>query len=141
MTHAIHSIRYRRGMTLVELTITMTIAGLLTLIAAPSMRTALRRHALEDATQRLTSELVRAQSEAIKLNRPVTVKRVGHTGYRVDNGDTQLLPNSVRFITTAPDSVRFASFGPPLSGATTFTLQWEGNTRAITVNAAGRVTR
>ena len=142
MSHTPHAATLRRrGMTMVELAITVSIVGLLAVIAAPIVRTALRRHALEDASQRLASDLVRAQSLAIKLNRGVTVERMGLTGYRVDGGVTKVLPNDVAFASTSADSVRFASFGPPTTGAATFTMQWEARTRAVAVNAAGRVIR
>ena len=128
-------------MTMPELAITLAIAGLLALTAAPMIRTTLRRYALEEASQRFTADLVRAQTLAIKLNRAVTVQRVGLTGYRVDGGPTRPLPTSVSFATSAPDSVRFVSFGPPTTGATAFTLQWETKTQTVTVNTAGRITR
>ena len=76
-------------MTMPELAITLAIAGLLALTAAPMIRTTLRRYALEEASQRFTADLVQAQTLAIKLNRAVTVQRVGLTGYRVDGGPTR----------------------------------------------------
>jgi hypothetical protein len=85
---------------------------------------------------------VEAQTRAIKMNRPVTVKRVGLTGYSVDNGGTEPLPASVSFSSGAPDSVRFVSFGPPTTGAVSFTLQWDAtNQSTVSVNAAGKITR
>ena len=122
-----------------ELAITVAIAGLLALIAAPMVRTTLRRYALEEATQRFQADLVHAQTLAIKLNRAVTVQRMGTTGYRIDGGATQPLPNNVQFQATSADSVRFASFGPPTTGAVAFTLQYRTRARTITVNAAGRI--
>ena len=139
-SHAMHA--RRRCMTLPELAITMALVGLLTAIAMPKVRRAMRRYSLEEATQKFSSDLVEAQTRAIKMNRPVTVKRVGLTGYTIDNGGTETLPTSVTFSSTAPDSVRFVSFGPPTTGAVSFTLQWDAtNQTTVSVNAAGKITR
>ena len=71
-------------MTLPELAITLAIAGILTMVAAPKLRTAMRSYAVEEATQQFMSDLVEAQTLAIKLNRPVTVWRNTTTTYKVD---------------------------------------------------------
>ena len=132
----------RRGMTLPELAITLAIVGLLTGIAVPSVRNATRQYSLEEATQKFGGDLVEAQTRAIKLNRAITVKRVGTTGYQIDGGTTKLLPTSVAFVSNAPDSVRFVSFGPPTTGAVSFTLEYDGDTqKTVSVNAGGRVIR
>jgi prepilin-type N-terminal cleavage/methylation domain-containing protein len=139
-SHAMHA--RRRGMTLPELAITMALVGLLMAIAMPSIRRATRRYSLEEATQKFSADLVEAQTRAIRLNRGVTVRRVGLTGYSVDGGGTETLPTSVSFASGAPDSVRFVSFGPPSTGAVSFTLQWDAaNQSTVSVNAAGRVIR
>src|SRR5689334_2001292 len=117
----------RRGMTLPELVVATAVVGLMTAIAIPSVRRTTRRYSLEEATQKFSADLVEAQTRAIKLNRPVTVKRVGLTGYSIDNGSTESLPTSVTFVSNAPDSVRFVSFGPPTTGAISFTLQWDAS--------------
>jgi Tfp pilus assembly protein FimT len=119
----------------------MAVAGILTMIALPSVRKANARWAVEEATQQFVSDVTKAQAIAIKANRPVTVKRVGQTGYRVDGGDTRLLPTGVTFLPGSPDSVRFVSFGPPTSGASAFTLRGESRTVTVSVNAAGRISR
>lgn len=132
----------RRGMTLPELAIVLAIVGLLTGIAVPSVQNSMRQHSLEEATQKLGAALVEAQTIAIKKNRAVTVLRVGTTGYTVDGGSTRLLPTSVTFTSASADSVRFASFGPPTTGAVTFTVEWDADhRRTVSVNAAGRVVR
>ena len=139
-TYAMHA--RRRGMTLPELAIVMAISGLLLSIALPAVRKSMRRYTLEEATQKFTAALVEAQTRAIKMNRPVTVSRDGLTGYKVDGGATRLLPAGLTFSSTAADSVRFVSFGPPSTGAVSFTLQWNSTTQStVTVNAAGRIAR
>ena len=143
MTTSMFAMRARRrGMTLPELAIVLAIVGLLLGIAVPSVRNATRQYSLEEATQKFGADLVNAQTMAIKLNRGVTVKRVGTTGYSVDNGATKTLPTSVEFVSNAPDSVRFVSFGPPTTGAVSFTLEFDGDTqKSVSVNAGGRVIR
>ena len=124
-----------------ELAITLAVSGLLAMIALPSVRKSKARWATEEATQQFVSDVAKAQSLAIKANRPVTVKRVGQTGYRVDGGTTRLLPDGVEFVPGSPDSVRFVSFGPPTPGASTFTLRGESRTITVSINAAGRISR
>jgi len=132
----------RRGMTLPELVVVTAIIGLLTSFAVPSVRRSLRRYSLEEATQKFSADLAEAQTRAIKLNRAVTVQRLGLTGYRIDGGTTKLLPTSVSFVGTSADSVRFVSFGPPTTGGASFTLEWDaGHQSTVSVNAAGRVSR
>ena len=139
-SYAMHA--RRRGMTLPELAIVLAIVGLLTSIALPSVQNAMRQHSLEEATQKFGADLVNAQTIAITKNRAVTVARVGTTGYTVDGGTTRLLPTSVTFATSSAASVQFVSFGPPSSGAATFTLVWDADhQRTVSVNAAGRVIR
>lgn len=143
MTRTFPTLRPRRvvpqGLTLPELAVTMAIAGILALTAAPMVRNAMLQYAADEATQKFVGDLVEAQARAIKLNRAVTVQRMGLTGYRIDGGPTQPLPNAVQFQATSADSVRFASFGPPTTGAVAFTLQYRTRARTITVNAAGRI--
>lgn len=143
MTTSMFAMRARRrGMTLPELAIVLAIVGLLTGIAVPSVQNSMRQHSLEEATQKFGAALVNGQTIAIKQNRAVTVKRVGTTGYQVDGGSTQLLPTSVTFTSASADSVRFVSFGPPTTGAVTFTFAWDAShQRTVSVNAAGRVIR
>jgi prepilin-type N-terminal cleavage/methylation domain-containing protein len=132
----------RRGVTLPELAITMALVGLLTAVAMPSVRRSMRRYSLEEGTQKFSAALVEAQTTAIKLNRAVTVERMGTTGYRVDGGTTRLLPTSVTFTSASAPNVRFVSFGPPSTGAVSFTLQWDAaNQRTVSVNAGGRIIR
>lgn len=132
----------RRGMTLPELAIVLALVGLLTSIALPSIQNSMRQHSLEEATQRFGADLVNAQTLAIRKNTAVTVARVGTSGYTVDGGPTKLLPSSVTFATSSAASVRFVSFGPPSTGAATFTLVWDADhQRTVSVNAAGRVIR
>lgn len=141
-TSTLRTIPRRRGMTLPEIVVVTAIVGLMTMIALPSLRRTTRRFSLEEATAKFSSDLVEAQTRAIKLNRSVTVQRMGLTGYRIDGGSTRALPTSVSFLSTAPDSVRFVSFGPPTTGAVSFTLQWDAsNQSTVAVNAAGRVSR
>lgn len=143
MTTSMFAMRARRrGMTLPELAIVLAIVGLLTAIAVPSVQNSMRQHSLEEATQKFGGDLVNAQTIAIKKNRAVTVARVGTTGYTVDGGATKLLPASVTFASSSAASVTFVSFGPPTTGAATFTIVWDANhQRTVSVNAGGRVIR
>jgi Tfp pilus assembly protein FimT len=130
--------RWSRGTTLVELVIVVGVMGLLSAIAVPSLITWRRDLLLEHAVQKLRSELHLAQIESVKRNQPVTFYRLGGNTYRTGTLPKRQLPTPVAFA-SAPDSVRFAPFGPPTTGGTLFTLQLGGRTRVVEVSVAGHV--
>ncbi|MDT8281975.1 MAG: GspH/FimT family pseudopilin [Gammaproteobacteria bacterium] len=61
------------GFTLIELMITMAIVGILLLVGLPSLKTFMQGNQLIASTNELISALHVARSEAIKLNKRVTV--------------------------------------------------------------------
>lgn len=62
-----------KGFTLIELVVTLTIAGLLVLIAVPSMQQVLAGNRLTSLTNRLVSSIHFARSEAVTRNGPVVI--------------------------------------------------------------------
>lgn len=64
-----------RGFTLVELVITLAVAGVLAAIALPSFVSQVASWRLSSATNDLVSAVHLARSEAVRLNRPVRLCR------------------------------------------------------------------
>ena len=131
--------RVRLGMTLVEVVFATLVVGLMTALAAPKLKMTRERLSLEESAQTFARNLHRAQLEAVKLNRAVTVRIVGDTAYQIDGVTLYNLDGPVSFVSSSPDSVRFASFGPPVAGVGDFQLQRGGRTRTVRVQASGVV--
>lgn len=65
--------RATRGVTLIELMVTVTIAAIMMTLAAPSLQSFVRSNQLRTATNDLAALLMTARSESIKRGWPVTV--------------------------------------------------------------------
>jgi prepilin-type N-terminal cleavage/methylation domain-containing protein len=131
--------RSRRGFTLVEALTVIVVAGLLLAIAAPRF-TAMRNGLLLDtAARQLAGDLRRAQTEAIKRNQTVVVAKVNDSIYSITSVGNRKLESGVQFAAAAM-TVSLASFGPPVGGGATFTVNYAGRTKTVTVGANGLVT-
>lgn len=131
--------RSRQGFTLVEAVMAIVVAGLLLGIAAPRF-TAMRNGVLLDtAARQLAGDLRRAQTEAIKRNQTVVVAKVNDSIYSITSVGNRKLESGARFAAPAM-TVSLASFGPPVGGGATFTVNYAGRTKTVTVGANGLVT-
>ena len=95
------------------------------------------RWRVSSAAHQLSGDLQRARIEALKRNRSVHVARTGATQYVIQYLGARTLPDGVVFEPTSADTVRFAAFGPALTGATVFTVSLGTYQREVEVNAAG----
>ncbi len=127
-----------RGFTLTELTIVLTMLGILTTMAMPKVTQTRDRLTLETATHEFARSFSFARSEAIRRNQTVTIMPVGDTAYMLPTGQKSL-PNGAHFTSTPGTSVAFASFGPPVVGIGTYEITYKGRTSEIEISAAGFV--
>lgn len=128
----------RHGFTLTELTVVLTMLGVLATMAMPKITQTRDRLTLETATHEFARALSFARTEAIRLNRTVTLLPAGDTAYVLPSGQRSL-PNGARFTSTPADSISFASFGPPVVGAGTYQITYKGRVSTVEVSAAGFV--
>ncbi len=124
-------------MTLIELMLVVTIMGIMMALALPKFRGMRARWRVESAAQQLMGDLHRARVEAIKRNTAVALTRSGASQYSIQFVGDRELPSGVTFAPEAPDTVRFAAFGPSLTGTAEFTLSFLSHSKKVGVNAAG----
>lgn len=126
----------RRGVTMIEILIVVVVMGILMMFVAPRFGTMRLRWQVEAAGQQLVRDLNRARTEAIKRNDMVWLAKTSTTAYDIRHIGARTLPGGVTF-NSGPDTVKFAAFGPAISGAATFTIALSGVTRNVTVNTSG----
>jgi prepilin-type N-terminal cleavage/methylation domain-containing protein len=132
--------RYARGFTLVELLIVVVLLGLLGAIAARLMRGEQEAFRVANAARQLAGDLSRSATEAVRRNRPLTLTRTGASAYSIDSIGSRALPDGVTFdVAQSASTVRFATLGPPVTGAATFVLRRAGVQRTVRVTASGLV--
>jgi type II secretory pathway pseudopilin PulG len=128
-----------KGMTLLELAVVATFAGLLLGIAVPRIASFREQMLLDSTAHQLARDVIRTRGEALKRNEFVSIKRLADTAYRVRDEAPRRLPAGVAFATTSVDSVRFAPFGLVAFGAGSLHLQAGSSERRVTVRTTGHV--
>jgi len=124
-------------LTLMEVLLVLSIIGIVMAIALPRIVAIRNALTLDAAAQEVVAQLNLSRSEAIRRNVAVSFVKISASQFRVGTLTQRDLPGGVTFGTSTPDSVRFASFGPPSTGAATLALQIGSRTRNVRVNAAG----
>jgi prepilin-type N-terminal cleavage/methylation domain-containing protein len=128
--------RNRFGVTMIEMLLVVVILGILMAIVAPRFGNMRVKYQVEAAGQQLVRDLNRARTEAVKRNANVWLAKTSTTNYTLQHVGDRALPNGVTF-TSGPDTVKFAAFGPAISGAATFVLGLSGVVKNVKVNASG----
>jgi prepilin-type N-terminal cleavage/methylation domain-containing protein len=128
--------RERHGVTMIEMLLVVVILGILMAIVAPRFGNMRVKYQVEAAGQQLVRDLNRARTEAVKRNANVWLAKTSTTEYNLQYVGARALPNNVTF-TSGPDTVKFAAFGPAISGAATYVLTLSGINKSVKVNASG----
>ena len=124
-----------RGFSLIELLVVLVVIGTALTMALPKVAAIRQRMLLDGAAQQVLGDLQRAQIEAIKRNRSLKVVLTGPTSYDIQFLGARELDGGVQFA-SAPDTVRFASFGPPASPAI-YVLRLGSREKRVELSAAG----
>jgi hypothetical protein len=109
----------------------------MTSFALPRFNQMQRRWRLESAAQQLVGDLHRARIQALKRNDYVDLDVTGASTYTIRFLGGRTLPDGATFADGAPAKVRFAAFGPALTGAANYEVQLGDYTKEVYVNAAG----
>jgi prepilin-type N-terminal cleavage/methylation domain-containing protein len=126
----------RGGYTLLELVIVMVILSIVAGIAVPAMQSAAQSSRLETGRQTFIGDLRLARTEAIRRNRSVYVAMTSPSTYTIEYIGGRTLKEGVTF-ESAPDTVRFAAFGPLQTGMATYVLDLDGTNTTVRLSAAG----
>ena len=130
----------RKGFTLMEIIIVVMIVSILSGIAFPRISGTLTSVRLDTTARGFAGDLRRARVEALRRNVPITVRRQSGGVYQIDSVGLRTLEGDVTFAASSADSVRFASFGPSLTGGTSFVLSIGGDTAVVRVSPSGLTT-
>lgn len=133
----------QRGMTLVEILVSLTVLGILVMMALPSFSEALQNKQLRAASEALLNGMQTARGEAIKRNLPVQVVIGPGTGWTVTEAASGTFiqarskdegsPNAVVAIT--PAGATKATFTP--LGGTRFNLDGSASITQLDISNPG----
>ena len=127
----------RCGFTILEVMIIVIITMLIAGFGFPQFVETVRGMELDGAAEQLASDLRRARIDAMRRNASVYVAKKDSVTYEIQYVGDRMLPSSVVFDGSSPDTVRFASFGPTLTGPVTYTLSRRGYSTTVFVAASG----
>ncbi|HYC48743.1 MAG TPA: GspH/FimT family pseudopilin [Burkholderiales bacterium] len=120
-----------RGFTVIELVIVMMILAILTVVAAPGLRTLLLNQQVKTASHSLLVSIATARSEAVTRNADVVVRPSGSwtTGWTVATaGGSELRRDygSARLAIVGPAQITFRGDGRPTADRIEFSIAANG---------------
>ena len=129
-----------RGFTMMELVVVVMITAAMVGFGVPAISGSLTSMRLQTTARTFASDLRRARVEALRRNVAISVRGLLAGSYEIDSIGQRTLDGGVTFTAASADSVRFASFGPSLTGAVTFVLSIGGDSVTVAVTASGMST-
>ena len=122
----------QKGFSLTELMVVVTIMGILGLVAAPNVVTALPSYRLRNSAADLCSNIRRARSIAVKQNRDISIQfNIDGRTYTIGNDKPVALPDGITF-GHGTASISAAETGDPIpSDGISFADD------RVTINASG----
>ena len=148
--------RTMRGFTLIELIITVVIAGILASLAIPAFSELMAEQRAKAVATDLVIALTKARSEAVKRNANVTLAANAggwQNGWQITDASSNILENHGAVPTSIAISAAFTGTGtgviyqssgrphPTLTGAVSFTItstQSASGYRCVTTDLSGR---
>lgn len=141
--------RYSRGLSAIELMVTLSIVAILMTVAVPSYNNLIATSRVKSASSEIYLSLVRARSEAARLNQSVTITPNSSqwtAGWLIADGSSNTLysenATSNVLISGGPTSVTYMSSGR-VKGTTapSFSIaasNGHGEKRCVSVDLSGR---
>ncbi|MEJ2574420.1 MAG: GspH/FimT family pseudopilin [Gammaproteobacteria bacterium] len=140
------------GFTLMELLVTISIAGIMAMIAVPSFNALSNEQHAKNTATNIYIGLLRARSEALKFNQSVSISpkaggwqngwQIANTGTGAVLEDQGPLKGLTITATTGPGTIVYNSYGRVQGGKTSLQLTTtDGNpvvSRCVTVGPSGR---
>ena len=132
-----------KGYTLIEVLVSIGIAGMLLAAASPDIGSVMRTYSVRSGARQVYSDLQNARMLAVMGNRSCTFTLNDSTSYTVQpaagTAVTTTLDAASRGVTiSAPNAITFASNGTASSTATV-TVNSTGGSMQVDVSPAGRV--
>lgn len=128
----------RRGVTLLEIMMVMTLAAAMLSVVVPSVLTFRKTSSLNTTAYEFARDLGRARIEAVKRNQMLIFTRLADTAYQVGDEPVRRLSPAVTFKEDeSAESLKFSSMGVVADGTSQFKLVAGSSVRTVTVRASG----
>jgi type IV fimbrial biogenesis protein FimT len=103
-----------RGMTLIELAVTVTILALLLIGAGPSIGAWIRNTKVRNTASSILAGLNQARSESVRRSRPVRFQLVSLTNPTVMDASCALSGSGVSWVVSVSDPTSYCQYAPSL---------------------------
>jgi hypothetical protein len=134
------TVRPRKGVTVLEIAMVMTLAGIVLGLVMPKIRTVRDNMSVDSVAYDLARDLGRARMEAIKRNQKLTFTRLADTAYQVGDESPRRLPAGVLFNEGASaESVTFTSMGVVADGTSQIKVKSASDSRVVVIRGSGHV--